>query len=121
MKIYLLCLDFRGDNDNIPELKEILKNFKDSDLNLSLVKNRNFSNIEEKLSKYFNTQLKRIERKYKFEDEYLGYNYFNDFESYKKKKIELKEKSNIAEKKWYKEYKKRMGYRKIQPSRSLLK
>lgn len=119
-EIYILCIEYKNNLSSkiLEDLKNILLNFKETDINMSIlsytvIDKEKLNNLEKKLSEYYDFKLNLTINKYKYVDDFIGIDVRDNFEEYLKKKKELFKQSELIEIKYYKEYIKKMNFKKI--------
>lgn len=125
-EIYILCIDYKNNLSSkiLEDLKNILLNFKETDINMSIlsytiIDKEKLNNLEKKLAEYYDFKLNLTINKYKYVDNFIGIDVIDNFEEYLKKKKELFKQSELIEIKYYKNYIKKMNFKKIDYNRIL--
>lgn len=119
-EIYIMSIGYKDNIDDkiFDQLKNILNNFKDENLDKSIINPKDinkeiYDNIINKMINYYDYKNNRIQLRYKIVDDYIGVKLEDNFDLYLKKKKQLAEISNKIEKKWLKKYNKEINYIKV--------
>jgi len=116
-EIYIMCIGFKDniDNKKIENLKNILENFKESDIEKSLLKKEDINlsilnKIDKKLADYFKYKIKRNYEKYEIVDKFINIDWKKNYYHYLKKKKELFKISEKIESEYFSKYLKNLQY-----------
>lgn len=119
-EIYIMSIGYKNniDDKKFKELLNILINFKENDLNKSIIEekyiNKNlFSNIIKNLIQYYDYKIKRTYLRYKIVDDYIGVKWEDNYNLYLKRKRKLSKISTKLEEEYLKKYMKEINYIKI--------
>lgn len=125
-EIYIMAIGYKNNltDKDFEDLKNILTNFNEEDLNKSIINEKQiekdlFDNIISELVKYYDYKIERTYLKYKKVDDYIDIKWEDNYKEYLKRKIKLSKMSVEIEEKYLIKYMKEINYIKLKKEEEL--